>query len=99
MMSRITTVTGLTRDRAELDALAVASTERGDWLTANSLNCPHKKGFWKTETIVKHARKHGAVGLITVSHKSRYSSSHTWREVAKKIIDVETGKEIAWVPC
>jgi hypothetical protein len=95
MYSKITTVTGLTRDRAELDALAVASIERGDWLTANSFNCPHKKGFWKTETIVKHARKHGAVGVITVKHQLKYSISSAWRVVTEMKIDVATGAVVA----
>jgi len=95
MYSKITTVTGLKRDRAELDTLAVASVERGDWLTAHSLNAPYKNGFWKVETIVRHARKHGAVGIITVKHQSKNSISAAWRVHAEMKIDVATGAVVA----
>lgn len=95
MYSKITTVTGLTRDRAELDTLAVASVERGDWLTKYSLDAPYKNGFWKVETIVRHARKHGAVGIITVKHQSKRSINAGWFLACEMKIDVATGAVVA----
>lgn len=95
MYSKITTVTGLKRDRAELDTLAVASVERGDWLAKYSLDAPYKNGFWKVETIVNHARKHGAVGIITVKHQSKISSNAAWFVSREMKIDVATGAVVA----
>ena len=95
MYSKITTVTGLTRDRAELDTLAVASVERGDWLAAYSLDAPYKNGFWKVGTIVRHARKHGAVGIITVKHQYKCGINGAWRILAVLKIDVATGAVVA----
>jgi hypothetical protein len=95
MYSKITTVTGLTRDRAELDTMAVASVERGDWLTANALNAPYRNGFWKIDTIVKHAKRHGAVGVITVKHQYKYGNNGVWKVLAMMKIDVATSAVVA----
>ena len=95
MYSKITTVTGLTRDRSELDALAVASVERCEWLTKYLLDAPYKNGFWKVDTIVKHARKHGAVGTIEVKHQYRRDSRAAWGIAKVMKIDVATGAVIA----
>ena len=95
MNSKITTVTGLTRDRTELGTLAVASVERGDWLAKYSLDAPYKNGFWKVETIVRHARKHGAVGIIRVKHQYKRGTSGGWNIVAVMDIDVATGTVVA----